>query len=483
MDCEKNISRNYGRGRPKNGVSASSSNVSYSKSAADSSDSDYDESSKPVKAVKLNRRAYVKRACQHCRKLHLSCDTSRPCRRCAKAGIECIDEPTEVEQTFFHRKRSLDDIQNLDDVVMEDDASLDVTNSMEISETSEAQPNPQEPLFLANTKRRMVSMTPPPVSPQSSPSYLFSTIHGHSIDEDQILKQLQLSPSDIIDLYSHNKSHPQVPKSRPTSLTGASNQNFLPTSSSFSDGSNNGINIIGGHKKRSSDSPFNSVIQVTPSPDTFKAVDPWNRRDVRQTHNDEMVDVPNDSNQHHLQQSQTNINNSTSMNSPQPIDEYQTLPPPHFRRLSAATFSSDQKMMKITVTASPTLMTSKSVVGTQQQKKNHAFNGIMDNPPPTPTGSNNAHNIIDSSPLQLRSRTPPTSSSPTLSSETMTKTTVNHNIYENVLRGIDDLIKIRNQDFVSSSITEDTNTVGKSHTNMKSTVNASFANPYFDEDE
>ncbi len=32
-----------------------------------------------------------KHACAHCKKAHLSCDFSRPCRRCTNAGRECVD--------------------------------------------------------------------------------------------------------------------------------------------------------------------------------------------------------------------------------------------------------------------------------------------------------------------------------------------------------------------------------------------------------
>ncbi|KAF0973525.1 hypothetical protein FDP41_008229 [Naegleria fowleri] len=38
-----------------------------------------------------NRRGKVGRACHWCRKAHLRCDMKRPCERCTKKGLECIE--------------------------------------------------------------------------------------------------------------------------------------------------------------------------------------------------------------------------------------------------------------------------------------------------------------------------------------------------------------------------------------------------------
>lgn len=39
------------------------------------------------------KRKKTSRACLACRKSHLSCDESRPCKRCVKKGIECVERP------------------------------------------------------------------------------------------------------------------------------------------------------------------------------------------------------------------------------------------------------------------------------------------------------------------------------------------------------------------------------------------------------
>ncbi|KAG2387808.1 hypothetical protein C9374_001402 [Naegleria lovaniensis] len=37
------------------------------------------------------RKPYVKRACLSCHSAHVACDSERPCRRCKKKGIPCVD--------------------------------------------------------------------------------------------------------------------------------------------------------------------------------------------------------------------------------------------------------------------------------------------------------------------------------------------------------------------------------------------------------
>lgn len=42
------------------------------------------------------KRKQVKKACQHCRRSHTSCEDKRPCKRCIKLGLEdtCVDAVT-----------------------------------------------------------------------------------------------------------------------------------------------------------------------------------------------------------------------------------------------------------------------------------------------------------------------------------------------------------------------------------------------------
>ncbi len=59
-------------------------------------------------------RKRVSKACLECKKRHCRCDHQRPCGRCAKLGLECVDAPTckrygnnfcfflSETQTFFH---------------------------------------------------------------------------------------------------------------------------------------------------------------------------------------------------------------------------------------------------------------------------------------------------------------------------------------------------------------------------------------------
>ncbi|KAI0216548.1 hypothetical protein L0F63_006151 [Massospora cicadina] len=43
-------------------------------------------------AVKVKRHKNVGRACTHCKKAHLACDESRPCKRCTHLGkTNCVD--------------------------------------------------------------------------------------------------------------------------------------------------------------------------------------------------------------------------------------------------------------------------------------------------------------------------------------------------------------------------------------------------------
>lgn len=41
----------------------------------------------------LAKRHQVARACLHCAQAHLSCEDPRPCDRCVRKGLECIERP------------------------------------------------------------------------------------------------------------------------------------------------------------------------------------------------------------------------------------------------------------------------------------------------------------------------------------------------------------------------------------------------------
>ena len=51
----------------------------------------------------------VSRACIHCRNGHLTCDDSRPCKRCIKRGLEstCIDAPRKTKKYLFDDMNSV----------------------------------------------------------------------------------------------------------------------------------------------------------------------------------------------------------------------------------------------------------------------------------------------------------------------------------------------------------------------------------------
>jgi hypothetical protein len=44
--------------------------------------------------VDLSSRKRVSKACLECKKRHCRCDHQRPCARCAKLGLDCVDAPT-----------------------------------------------------------------------------------------------------------------------------------------------------------------------------------------------------------------------------------------------------------------------------------------------------------------------------------------------------------------------------------------------------
>jgi len=59
---------------------------------SNTSDEDYDDQSQQLFPKSYRPQPYCRKACQHCRRVHLSCDFSRPCKRCKKAGIVCLDD-------------------------------------------------------------------------------------------------------------------------------------------------------------------------------------------------------------------------------------------------------------------------------------------------------------------------------------------------------------------------------------------------------
>lgn len=50
-------------------------------------------STNSVPAKPRQKRHQVPRACAHCAMKHSSCSESRPCTRCVKHGLECVERP------------------------------------------------------------------------------------------------------------------------------------------------------------------------------------------------------------------------------------------------------------------------------------------------------------------------------------------------------------------------------------------------------
>jgi hypothetical protein len=48
---------------------------------------------------KIPKRKKTNKACLSCRKSHLSCEETRPCKRCIKKGIDCVEQPVQPKCT------------------------------------------------------------------------------------------------------------------------------------------------------------------------------------------------------------------------------------------------------------------------------------------------------------------------------------------------------------------------------------------------
>jgi hypothetical protein len=54
----------------------------------------------------LTNRKRVSKACLECKKRHCRCDHQRPCARCAKLGLDCVDAPTCKRYVTLHTSSS-----------------------------------------------------------------------------------------------------------------------------------------------------------------------------------------------------------------------------------------------------------------------------------------------------------------------------------------------------------------------------------------
>ena len=65
----------------------------------------------------LSNRKRVSKACLECKKRHCRCDHQRPCGRCAKLGLECVDAPTckrgPPKGTSYKKRKRQDDSNDL----------------------------------------------------------------------------------------------------------------------------------------------------------------------------------------------------------------------------------------------------------------------------------------------------------------------------------------------------------------------------------
>lgn len=132
-----------------------------------------------AKSGSRRAKAHVARACQNCKKAHLSCDEQRPCSRCVSTRREstCID--------VAHKKRGRPRIQP-------------ERESMGIPRGPPAIVPPSYPAMMSDTQPRMLRSQQYPVTdrrgslPVDTSSYPQSYAHPHQRSQQQ--SQFQLDP-------------------------------------------------------------------------------------------------------------------------------------------------------------------------------------------------------------------------------------------------------------------------------------------------
>ena len=173
------------------------------------------------KSAKIKRRK-VSKACSYCRASKVSCDSGRPCSRCLKKGLECVDEETaysitirsKQEQKRLERLKSLQEIENIEKRKTLEKLAIAGFENIQINENSVSATEivnfPIQNNFVSNLQNSSLSQN-------KENSFLLSNNNNNNSD-DQIdffsifQNKSELPMDDPTSVFQYLDSYPQPPQ-------------------------------------------------------------------------------------------------------------------------------------------------------------------------------------------------------------------------------------------------------------------------------